>query len=148
MTYELLALSIFVHTYYSHYLTLTMDNATDKHYWTNNADYGQVTGELISTPEELLINGTPIAHCMLIDSNKCKWRIRCASGLARQLLQLPKGDKVKLTGIKGSVRCWQSAYFQAKRQIVPDRITLRMIIGLSSKAKERKAKREKLRLGR
>ena len=93
--------------------------------WTNNPEHGQVTGRLIMQPEILGTKNehTLVTHAMLKDSSGRKWRVRATSGQAGQLLQLAPGEKVKLTGIKGDL-C-RGAYFQAKRQIVPDKIEVK-----------------------
>ena len=94
-----------------------MDDTTSKHHWSHNPQHGQVTGTLITQPEELHIGQQPVAHCMLIDSNKRKWRVRANAHLAGQLLNYRIGQKIKLTGVKGDL-C-KDAWDNAKRQIVP-----------------------------
>jgi hypothetical protein len=91
--------------------------------WSHNPEYGEVLGRILTKPEILISDdktGLFVAHAMLMDHSKKKWRIRVIGVFAEQLLSLSVNDKVVLIGFKGDL-C-PGAYFNAKRQIIPDEI--------------------------
>jgi len=95
--------------------------------WSHNPEEGEIIGTLITQPEKVeFIMETKnelVAHAFIKDNSKRKWRVRTNAQLASQLLTYSTGQKIKLTGIKGSL-C-KNAWGNAKRQIVPSIIELK-----------------------
>jgi len=95
--------------------------------WTHNPEIGTVIGILITEPDQMKfmmeIKNELIVSAFIVDSCKRKWRVRANAHLASQLSSYPVGQKIKLTGIKGSL-C-KGAWGDAKRQIVPSSVELK-----------------------
>lgn len=92
--------------------------------WTRNPTEGSVSGIIKTEPKRMdfmLENYSQlIVTAILADTCNREWRVKTTGSMATEFLAYRIGQKLQLTGIKGSL-C-KGAWDNAKRQIVPSQL--------------------------